>query len=547
MHTLSAAAADAEESPPAVEPLDPFQGWPVTPGCLQSVREADWHTTGPDHPFAPLIAFLRANGGDTVGGLALARRLRRQPLRTGAEHAARTADLVIVRLWSARLEARTDHEAMEAAQGLCADPGQLDAMRRALVNYELAIALLSAGPAVDAAVLDNATAHLALAVTLARTIGFDSLTVAALSRTALLEVPRGRLAAAERWCDEALAIAGTTPGVRRPAHWRARLLLVRNWARYYQGEPVDTAEVKRCVAVVEGRSETTILPLASAVAALALLQEGDSQGARQELQRALSNPRLLDLGIWRLPLLIIDGYLAIVSGDLARTAECVTELTQVPAPAEALLLRALQLAEVGDHTSGLAALRPITSRSVRTHSITFPVACALEAALHETLGATNEAERSMRQALATAEPLNALRVFSLHDSELSAPIIERVMGSKSRTSWALSVIEYLERETTPAEMRLGIGTIGQAHQENLGDVTTILSMGSPLTEREMQVLALVNEGASQARMAKELYVSLNTIKTHLRSIRKKLGVERTGEAAALARKAGWLAPDSDPR
>ena len=62
----------------------------------------------------------------------------------------------------------------------------------------------------------------------------------------------------------------------------------------------------------------------------------------------------------------------------------------------------------------------------------------------------------------------------------------------------------------------------------------------PLTPRELQVLRLVNDGASHAQISTELYISLNTTKTHLRSVRRKLGVERTSEAAALARREGWL-------
>jgi DNA-binding NarL/FixJ family response regulator len=57
---------------------------------------------------------------------------------------------------------------------------------------------------------------------------------------------------------------------------------------------------------------------------------------------------------------------------------------------------------------------------------------------------------------------------------------------------------------------------------------------SMLTERESQVLALLIEGRSNRAIASALYVSIDTVKTHLRAVYRKLGVENRTQAVVRA-------------
>lgn len=61
-----------------------------------------------------------------------------------------------------------------------------------------------------------------------------------------------------------------------------------------------------------------------------------------------------------------------------------------------------------------------------------------------------------------------------------------------------------------------------------------------LTEREMEVLRLVVNGASNKAAAQELYLSVRTIEGHLANIYAKLGVNSRTEAALIAVKEGWV-------
>jgi NarL family two-component system response regulator LiaR len=59
-------------------------------------------------------------------------------------------------------------------------------------------------------------------------------------------------------------------------------------------------------------------------------------------------------------------------------------------------------------------------------------------------------------------------------------------------------------------------------------------LGSDLTERELEVLALMVEGLSNSEIAGHLVISLSTAKFHVSSILSKLGASNRTEAVSLA-------------
>jgi LuxR family maltose regulon positive regulatory protein len=61
-----------------------------------------------------------------------------------------------------------------------------------------------------------------------------------------------------------------------------------------------------------------------------------------------------------------------------------------------------------------------------------------------------------------------------------------------------------------------------------------------LTNREIQVLRLLWKGGSNKAIARDLFLTENTIETHLRRIYEKLGTRNRTQAAAIAREAGVI-------
>ena len=64
----------------------------------------------------------------------------------------------------------------------------------------------------------------------------------------------------------------------------------------------------------------------------------------------------------------------------------------------------------------------------------------------------------------------------------------------------------------------------------------------PLSQAEARVLRLLQTSLSAPEIARELYVSVNTVRTHMRHVYDKLGAHRRLEAINRARALGLLAP-----
>lgn len=78
------------------------------------------------------------------------------------------------------------------------------------------------------------------------------------------------------------------------------------------------------------------------------------------------------------------------------------------------------------------------------------------------------------------------------------------------------------------------------------DDQAVAAASVSLTDREMEVLALVAVGASNAEVAEQLYLSIDTVKTHLRKLYAKLGVRNRTQAARRAPEFGLRRRSESP-
>jgi DNA-binding NarL/FixJ family response regulator len=63
---------------------------------------------------------------------------------------------------------------------------------------------------------------------------------------------------------------------------------------------------------------------------------------------------------------------------------------------------------------------------------------------------------------------------------------------------------------------------------------------APLTGRELEILDLIVAGCSNAEIAERLYITIGTVKTHVRNILNKLSVDDRTQAAVLALRSGLV-------
>jgi DNA-binding CsgD family transcriptional regulator len=161
-----------------------------------------------------------------------------------------------------------------------------------------------------------------------------------------------------------------------------------------------------------------------------------------------------------------------------------------------------------------------------------------------------------RALLAMGFPEDALR-------ELEA--CEKVADHSRRTSWRVRIVRIvaLARSGMPSVARTAFDTLVvdvpprwwggvinwarfpelRAHAERLGvpgpqgtEADDVLR--EPLTRREAELLTLLRGDASVQQLAAEQFVSLNTIKTHLRNLYRKLGAASRPDAVDRAMRAG---------
>jgi LuxR family transcriptional regulator, maltose regulon positive regulatory protein len=94
--------------------------------------------------------------------------------------------------------------------------------------------------------------------------------------------------------------------------------------------------------------------------------------------------------------------------------------------------------------------------------------------------------------------------------------------------------------------------LGTAHAVLISEILNVLSRGAhggppprliePLSQGEIRVLRYLPTKLSAPEIADQLYLSVNTVKTHMRHVYDKLGAHRRHEAVEQARALGLLAP-----
>lgn len=101
---------------------------------------------------------------------------------------------------------------------------------------------------------------------------------------------------------------------------------------------------------------------------------------------------------------------------------------------------------------------------------------------------------------------------------------------------------YLRKDASRAEVRVVVGqALTEPHPSADGSMPAADDRPSAsLTERELEVLAGMCEGMSNAEIGRTLFLSEDTVKTHARRLFRKLGAADRAHAVALALRRGLV-------
>jgi LuxR family transcriptional regulator, maltose regulon positive regulatory protein len=95
------------------------------------------------------------------------------------------------------------------------------------------------------------------------------------------------------------------------------------------------------------------------------------------------------------------------------------------------------------------------------------------------------------------------------------------------------IVELADPGVLPVLLERAVRALGSAPHRRV-------EVAAPLTERELAVLRLLPTRLSNRDIGRELYVSVNTVRTHVQAVYRKLAVTTRAEAVARARELGLL-------
>jgi LuxR family maltose regulon positive regulatory protein len=330
------------------------------------------------------------------------------------------------------------------------------------------------------------------------------LTPATLSQIHLIE---GHLQEAERLADEALMYVNPD-GPDHPALAEARLTRA---GVHLERDELDESEREFEIALRE--AETHNRTGFAVIASLGLVRIWSASGRREQAIDLLSSCRRANR-----PLALPEPFATRVDAAEARLlvetspSEAARLVRRLPAALTTSFLR-VRLDLASGNRRGAAELLAQASPELTTPRR------RLEWQLLDARSRSATSAESLRAALELAAREGFIRCFLDEGKELVALLHEQSGGVPA---WFVQdVLAAFE----------GSATTTAPDAEGLVD---------PLSEREQVVLSYLPSWVSSSEIAAELYISLNTLKSHLRSIYRKLGASSRREAVVQARSRGLL-------
>ena len=506
-----------------------------------------------DPRLAVAFAGSRLQDGDLEGAerhLAIARHLRGELPPQAREQLGLT--LATVALHHARLRVHTaDAERLARKLTGIARTGahrNWTALRSfALVNLG-ATCLWSGAP-------ETAVAYLHEGLALATEHSHEQIAVDCLAQLATVHLLRGELTRAEELSAGAVELAERRGWCEGPA--AACAYLASAAVAYRRGEFERAEGLLSHAAIAAQTAEAPVRAATALLQALTLAAAGPRSAARGALKlRALHSPAARNESLPNfLALALADAesrvLLAAGEPEHARTA-LAQSAALLPAAPELLVRRAAIELHAGEPERAVASLALIFDAPPPLDAKTAANPCSdeLPTGASRAIPAADEPPSRMHPAtLLEAWLLRALAEHGRREPQAAAEALEQALAIAEaepfRDAFLLhgpSVCELLELQAQrgtahPAllEVLLEVLPAGAGQRRPTGT-----ALAEPLTEREQRILRYLPTMLSNAEIGAEVFVSLNTVKTHLRSIYRKLGANGRADAVEQARAHGLL-------
>jgi LuxR family maltose regulon positive regulatory protein len=261
------------------------------------------------------------------------------------------------------------------------------------------------------------------------------------------------------------------------------------------------------------------------------MARGDAEGAHSLIREAGKlTPRWPLIWAWRARFHLAQGDVR-SAARWAREYGATQDYLSYPRHFERITMARVLLGE-GRIDEALDSLQQLVedarSEGRTAHEIELLVLLAL---VFERLGDNGEALDHLEHALALAEPEGFVRLFVDEGPPMAALLSGLLRRRREDVSRKGESVEY-------AGELLGRFAVEASGGE--GAQAAALPGLEPLSERELEVLRLLAAGRSNPQIARELYLAVGTVKSHVHRIYGKLLVRNRTEAVARSRELGLL-------
>jgi LuxR family maltose regulon positive regulatory protein len=321
----------------------------------------------------------------------------------------------------------------------------------------------------------------------------------------MLQLYEGKLHQADKYARESIAVAdrgGIPPGSRVGAASVALAAVALIWSDL----PAVREHMSRAIVATSSRHDP---PTASAIALLRARAANGRLDGRRALAAAESARS--NLSRWRPSPVVTDmvevSALAahLVIGDVASAKGCLEAISE---GAERTLAAGQILAAEGSTAEARQTLSTLTTRNARPSTLQYAALALGKLAFIE--GDHPAATQALREALEYGRPEQRRRPFTEAGTWVRQ-LLRQQPDLAAEHGWLSSQVEIRDAGT---------------------GVAPVLE---PLTDREIEVLHRLAQALSTEDIADALYLSVNTVKTHLKSIYRKLGTSGRSAAARRAR------------
>jgi LuxR family transcriptional regulator, maltose regulon positive regulatory protein len=450
---------------------------------------------------------------------------RDEDLRPSADEPLRQVLLggvAAIRSWRAFLKGEP-HGAIALAQRALALLPEKDLELRAFAAFRLAEAHRTADD------LEAASAAFAETAELGRAAGHDYLVLSAMCRQAKLQMAQGRLRKADHVLQRALLFAVERGGDSLPATGEVKVVVGE---LLYEWDELEGAarRLKEGIRLAERMGQFDTLVDGYVALSRAEMAQGNAESALETAleasklaQRSGAAEAIVEAAAW-------NARLHLARSDLTAAALELERAAGTPAVSVSIVRETAQIARArltvarGEHDEALRLLeelRQSTEAVGRTGKL-IEILTLKALALWER-NKREQAVGTLTRALALGEPEGFVRTF-VDEGATVGELLSVILEARQRG--------HPDANRIPARYLAKLLAVLAQESDAPGAVERL---SEPLSERELDVLALIAAGRSNVEIASSLFVSMSTVKTHINNLYRKLGARSRTQALARAR------------